>query len=82
MKVLGNLSFGSKRVNDAFCDCGEDGKRSGFVVYSHFKNSAFQAIKRDAKFPARYVKKVPFLTEKYTKGVPFLPKMVYKRVRG
>jgi len=35
-----------------------------FVIYPDCKDSAFQAIKRDAKFPTRYVKKVPFLTEK------------------
>lgn len=39
-------------------------KSFGFVIYPYFKDSAFQAIKRDAKFPTRYVKKVPFLTEK------------------
>ena len=36
------------------------------VIYSYFIDSAFIAIKRDVKFPTKYVKKVPFLTEKYT----------------
>ena len=29
----------------------------------------------------KYVKGVPFFSERYTKGVPFLSKMVCKRVR-
>ena len=29
----------------------------------------------------KYVKGVPFFSERYTKRVPFLSKMVYKRVR-
>ena len=36
------------------------------VIYSYFIDSAFIAIKRNVKFPTKYVKKVPFLTEKYT----------------
>ena len=36
------------------------------VIYSYFIDSEFIAIKRDVKFPTKYVKKVPFLTEKYT----------------
>ena len=56
-------------------------KLSGFVIYSHFKNSAFIAVER-AKKKTRYVKGVPFVIERYAKGVPFLSKMVYKGVRG
>ena len=55
-------------------------KLSGFVIYSHFKNSAFIAVERAKK--TRYVKGVPFVIERYAKGVPFLSKMVYKGVRG
>ena len=38
-------------------------KCSGVVIYSYFNNSAFAAVKRDAKFCAtcRYVKGVPFV---------------------
>ena len=46
-------------------------KTFGFVIYSHFKDSAFTAVKRDAKFLIRSMK-----------GVPFLSKMVYEWVRG
>ena len=33
-------------------------KRSGFVIYSYLKDSAFTAVKRDAKFQSRFVKGV------------------------
>ena len=33
-------------------------KRSGFVIYSYFKDSAFTAVKRDAKLQPRSVKGV------------------------
>ena len=33
-------------------------KRSGFVIYSYFKDSTCTALKRDAKFQPRYVKGV------------------------
>ena len=35
-------------------------KRSGFVIYSYFKDSAFTTSKRDAKFCTGYVKREPF----------------------
>ena len=35
-------------------------KRSGFVLYSYIKDSAFTELKRDANFYTRYVKGVPF----------------------
>ena len=38
----------------------------------------FPAVKRDAKFWARYLKGVPFVNRRYTKSW----KMVYKRLRG
>ena len=53
-------------------------KLSGFVIYSHFKNSAFIAVERGEKKRTRYVKGVPFVSERNTKGAPFLSKMVYK----
>ena len=58
-------------------------KRSGFVTYSYFKDSAFtlRAVK-NAKFETRYVKRVPFINRGYTKEAPFRSKLVYKRVRG
>ena len=52
-------------------------KLSDFVIYSHFKNSAFIAVERDKK-KTRYVKGVPFVSERYTRGAPFLSKMIYK----
>ena len=55
-------------------------KLSGFVIYSHFKNSAFIAVERGKKKKrTTYVKGVPFVSERYTKGAPLLSKMVYKR---
>ena len=51
-------------------------KRSRFVIYSYFKDSAFTAVKRDVKFLTMYVKGVPFVNRSYTKGVPFLSKIV------
>ena len=46
-------------------------KRFGFVIYSYFKDSAFTAVKRDAKVLSRYMK-----------GVTFPSKLVHERVRG
>ena len=51
------------------------------MIHSYLKDSAFKAVKRDAKFKIRYVKGVPFVNRRCTKGVPFSGKMVYKRVR-
>ena len=53
-------------------------KLSDFVTCPYFKDSAFTAVKRDAKFQTRHVKGVPLPIE----GVPFLSKMEYKMVRG
>ena len=50
------------------------------MIDSYLKDSAFTAVKRDAKFYTRYVKGVPFVNRRYTKGVPFSWKMVYKWV--
>ena len=41
----------------------------------------FPVVKRDVKFYARYVKKVPFVNGSYTRGVPFLLTIAYKRIR-
>ena len=54
-------------------------KFSSFVIYSHLKENVITALKRDAKFSTRYVKRVPFVNRGYTKGVPFRLKMVFKR---
>ena len=53
-------------------------KTSGFVIYSCFKNSAFSAVKRDAKG----CKRGTIFKWKVHKRVPYLSKMVYKRVTG
>ena len=50
-----------------------------FVIDSHSNDSAFTAVKRNAKFLTRYVKGVPFVNRRYTKGVPFSLKMVYPK---
>ena len=52
-----------------------------FVIYLHFKESTFTAVKRVANFLARYVKGVPFVI-RCTRGVSYLLKMVYKWVGG
>ena len=39
----------------------ESRKRSGFVIYSYSKDSAFIAVLRDAKVYTGYVKGVPFV---------------------
>ena len=49
-------------------------KRSGFVIYSFFKDSAFTAIKREENALTRYVKGVAFINKRHTKGLPFLSK--------
>ena len=43
-------------------------KRSGFVIYSYLKDSAFQfaAVERGAEFLTGYVKGVPFVNRVYT----------------
>ena len=48
-------------------------KRSIVVIDSYSKDSAFTAVKRDAKFQTRYVKggSVPFVNRMFAKGVPF-----------
>ena len=54
MKGEGNLSFGSvkgpKGVTDEFYAFIKSRKRSIFVVDSYLKDSAFSAVKSDAKF--------------------------------
>ena len=41
------------------------------MIDSYLKDSAFTAVKRDAKFLTKYVEGVPFVNRRYTKGVPF-----------
>ena len=57
-------------------------KRFLFVICSFLKDSAFTAVKRDAKFETRYVKGVHLSIEGIRKEYLFCKKMVYKRVRG
>ena len=58
-------------------------KRSRFVIYSYFKDSAYTAsVKRDVKFLTMYVKGVPFVNGRYTKEEPFLSKIVQKKGKG
>ena len=51
-------------------------KRYGFVIYTYLKDIEFTAVKSDAKFKPRYVKRVPIVNRRYKKGLPFLSKMV------
>ena len=39
------LVKGPKGLSDAFYGCEKVKKRSGFVIYSYFKDSAFTAVK-------------------------------------
>ena len=73
---------GLKGRTDEFYGFIKSRKHSVLVIDSYLNDSAFAAVKRDAKFLTRYVKRVQFVNRKYTKGVPFSWKMVYKRVRG
>ena len=41
-------------------------------------DSAFTAVKRDAKFSTRYVTGIPFVNRRYTEGVPFCEKWYLK----
>ena len=41
------------------------------MIDSYLKDSAFTAVKRDAKVLTRCVKGVPFVNRRYTEGVPF-----------
>ena len=59
-----------------FIDVKKSQKRSGFVICSNEKDSAFVAVKTGcASVYNRYVKRVPLVTS-YTKGVPFMSRMV------
>ena len=71
-----------KGLTDEFYGFKKSKKRSIFVIDCYLKDSAFTAVKRDAKFLTRYVKGVPFVNRRYTRVVPFSWKKVYKRVRG
>ena len=48
------------------------------MIDFYLKDSAFTAVKRDAKVETRYLKGVPFVNRRYKEGVPFS----CKRVRG
>ena len=74
--------MGPKGLTDEFHGFKKSRKRSIFMIDSYLKDSAFIAVKRDAKSQTRYVKGVPFVNRRYMKGVTFSWKMVYKRVRG
>ena len=64
MKGQGNLSFGSvkgpKGLTDEFYSFIKSRKRSIFVINSYLNDSAFTAVKRDARFLTRFVKGVTF----------------------
>ena len=52
----------------------EPRKLPGFVIYSYLKDSAFTAVKRDAKSQTRSVKGVPSVNRRSTKGYFFCRK--------
>ena len=52
----------------------KSGKRSGFVIYSYFKCSAFTLVERDAKFYISYKKGVSFVKKRRRKEVIFQSK--------
>ena len=65
---------GLRGLTDEFYGFIKSRKRSIFAIDSYLKDSAFTAVKRDAKFYARYVKGVPFANKRYTTRVPFSQK--------
>ena len=78
-----NLSFGyvkgPKGLTDEFYGFIKSRKRSIFVIESYLNERAFTAVKRDAKFQTRYVKRVIVINRRYTKRGPFSRKRVYKK---
>ena len=50
------------------------------MIYSHSKDGAFTAVKRDGTFYTRKVKGVPFVNRRYTRGVTFLSKIKGKEL--
>ena len=64
-------------MTDAFHDCQKVEKTVWLCDLFIFKDSTFTAVKKDAKFLTRYVKRVLTVNRKCTKGAPFLTKIVY-----
>ena len=79
-RVETNVIFGSKKVQKGkqmkFMAVKKNEKTFWFCDLAIFKDSAFTAVKRDAKVLTRYVKGVRFFNIRYTKGVPFPSKLV------
>ena len=73
---------GPKGLTDDFHGFIKSRKRSIFVVDSSFKDSAFTAVKRDAKFKTRYVKGVLFVNKRHTIGVTFSQKHGIQKGEG
>ena len=63
---------GPKGLTDEFYGFIKSRKRSIFVIDSYLKDSAFTAVKRDAKFQTRYVKGVPFVNRRCKKRGTFV----------
>ena len=82
VKVEFKFQRRSCKLSFLFSPRRQSAPESLIVGYSYPKDSAFTAVKRDAKFLSRFVKGVPFVNRKYTKGLPFLSNMVHKRVRS
>ena len=57
----------------------ESGKRSGFVIYLYLKDSAFTAVKRDAK---GIIERGVLSIEVIQNGYLFLSRIVYKKGEG
>ena len=82
-KEYENLSFGSVKgpiglTDEFYGSIMKSRKRSIFVTDSCLNDSAFTAVKKDAKCYTRNVKGVPFVNRRSTKGAPFSWKMVYR----
>ena len=57
----------------------ESGKRSGFVIYLYLKDSAFTAVKRDAK---GIIERGVLSREGIQNGYLFLSRIVHKKGEG
>ena len=69
---------GPKGGTDEFYGFLKSGKRCIFVIDSYLNDNAFTAVKKDAKFLPRFVKRVPFVKKIIRKGYLFREKWCIK----
>ena len=60
----------------------ETRKRSGLVIYSCLKDTAFTAAKKDEKYETRYVKWMLFVSRWNTKGRLIFHQKYYVKGKG